>query len=320
MGVEHFSDAVRPVDHCSATSGQHYAMVGQRLEERKQVDRAIPLVVMVVATGRAGLWRTCSPVRSAPGRASAVGGTSRPCRLPGSPGRKDAGRRRAHPPSSLRTEHFAPAGSPTARSDAVSVRFFKRSANCLVAESVHDSQFHHLVRQKAQAPLRAAFWGLRTGKADQLRLFFSIKLAIILSIWTFALDRSLKVALAKALADAGDSSFGKLEGLRDPSVWPRRSFWTFVCFQQNPSTGLLTSRAFSSANPIEQAGTLIGSELDTVFLRRHWTDSRYSGRRSSLKIQPIVQRITRDEALAGLYRGLFRSILHLESASELPNQ
>lgn len=172
--------------------------------------------------------------------------------------------------------------------------FFRRSANDLVAEAVHDSHFHHLIRQKAQAPLRSALRGLRTGKADQLRLFFSIKLAIILSVWTFALDRSLKAALAGALADALGSSFGKLEGLRDPVVRPPRSLRTFVGFQQNPSTCLLTGWALSASDPFEQSGTLIGSELDTVFLRRHWINGRRLSRRNSPKIQPIDQRITRD--------------------------
>ncbi|MCS4039520.1 hypothetical protein GGP42_001170 [Salinibacter ruber] len=138
-----------------------------------------------------------------------------------------------------------------------------------MAEGIHDAEFDHLVRQKAQTPLRAALWGLRAGQADQLHLFFSIKLAVVFPVRTFALDRSLKATLTKAPPNSSNAPFGKLEGFPDALIRPGRPLWTFVGLQQDPSAPLFTDSMLSTANPFEETAPLLLRKLDTVCFLCH---------------------------------------------------
>ena len=133
-----------------------------------------------------------------------------------------------------------------------------------MAEGLYNAEFDHLIRQKAQAPFRTAFRGFRAGQPDQFRLFFSTEFPLVLPVRTFALDRSLKAALAKAPPDSSNPSFGQFEGLPDSGIRPRRSFRSFVGLQQNPGASLLAGRALPTTDPFEKAAPLFGRKLDTV--------------------------------------------------------
>jgi hypothetical protein len=54
MPIQHLTHTFRPVDLRSALPREHYAAGSQGLKEREEVHGAIALVVVIMATGRAG--------------------------------------------------------------------------------------------------------------------------------------------------------------------------------------------------------------------------------------------------------------------------
>jgi len=146
-GVEDLSHTFGPVDLRSSIPREYNAVGRKRLKERKQIHRAVSLVVVMTA----GSARLCvSRLADVPEKLS---GHFVHADYPAGPGRRAFGRRKSRLPSLLQIGHFAQEESPIVGSNAACVGFFKRSADCLVAEAVHDAKLGHPVGQKAKAPL-----------------------------------------------------------------------------------------------------------------------------------------------------------------------